>query len=467
MDSGSGKPLAAGAAEDTGARARPESAGGGPGLLRRLPRTEDAGWLFAILVLALLPRGVWAGLVAVDPNDGRLDDSVFYHNVAVSLARHHEFTNPLNGFPTAQWPPGYPFFLAGIYRLFGPTLYGARLANMLLSAGTAALVYLLALRLFDRRSALLAALLAAVFPGQVFFVSVLYSEILFTFMFVLALLLIVVSPGRAASRRAWWLVCLGVLAGAAALVRGQGLFLLPMAFAAWLLLGVPRARAFRWTIAVTGLALAVILPWTVRNYLVLGSPVFITSSLGGNLYTGHNDAGSDPIGPLIEEYGPLTKRGAEVKVGEVALRRGLRFMFTHPRDEMRLTAEKIRDLYRSDRSGLDLVEGYRTRKIMDDAARSALDHLADGFYFWVLAAAGLALVHAAHRREGAVLVPVVVVGLWTAGSVLFFGDPRFHFPIIPVFCVLAGRLAAVSRPVLLAAAPALMGVAVLPQVFAV
>lgn len=455
-------------APDAGDEARLEGEGNralgrGSAVRRSLP-WDEAGWIFAILAVGLLLRGYWAGALPVDPNDGRFDDSVFYHNVAVSLAREHEFSSPYSGLPTAQWPPGYSFFLAGIYWLLGPTLTGARVANMALGGGTAVLVYLLGLQLFERRTARLASLLAAVFPGQIFFVPVLYSEILFTFMFVLGLLLIVLALRCPVGQRRWWLLALGVLTGGAALVRGQGLFLPPMAFVAWKLLGVPWTRALTWTAAIAVLAVAVILPWTVRNYLVLGRPVLITTSFGGNFYMGHSNE-ADPIGRLLEEYGPLTEPGAEAKVGEIALRRGLQFMLTHPRDEVRLTAQKIRDLYRSDHVGLDLVEGGGKREFIRDSVRAALDHIADGFYFGVLAASGLALAIATRRRDGTVLVPVAVIGLWTAGSALFFGDPRFHFPVIPVFCLIAGRLA-VLRPVpLVAAAAVILVAAVVPQVF--
>jgi len=455
-------------APDAGDEARPEGEGDGAlgrgSALRRFLLWDEAGWIVAILAVGLLLRGCWAGAVTVDPNDGRFDDSVFYHNVAVTLVRQHEFSSPYSGLPTAQWPPGYSLFLAGIYWLFGPTLTGARVANMVLGAGTAALVYLLGLRLFERRTARLASLLAAVFPDQIFFVSVLYSEILFTFMFVLGLLFIVLAVRCPVGERRWWLLGLGLLTGGAALVRGQGLFLPPMAFVAWKLLGVPWTRALTWTAAVAVLAAAVILPWAVRNYLVLGRPVLITTSFGGNFYLGHSNE-ADPIGRLLEEYGPLTKPGAEAKVGEVALRRGLRFMLTHPRDEVRLTAQKIRDLYRSDHVGLDLVEESGKRKILRDGVRAALDHVADGLYFGVLAASGLALAIATGRRDGAVLVPVAVIGLWTAGSALFFGDPRFHFPVIPAFCLIAGRLAVLPRAPLAAAAAVILVAAVVPQVF--
>src|SRR3989304_8129749 len=110
--------------------AGPRRAANGP--LSRLVAGEHGDRLVLVFASALLVRGVWAGFATPDPLDGRCDDSVFYHRVAIFLAQGDGYTNPFTTFPTAQWPPGYSFFLAGIYWLFGTSLVGARLANVVL-----------------------------------------------------------------------------------------------------------------------------------------------------------------------------------------------------------------------------------------------------------------------------------------------------------------------------------------------
>ena len=432
-------------------------------LVTRLRGWEHTVPLLAIFLGALLVRGLWAAVAAVDPNDGRFDDSVFYYKVAVSLAQGHGYTGPWTGLPTAQWPPGYPFFLAGIYSLFGPTVAGARLANVALGAGTAALVYVLALRLFDKRTATLAGLLAAVFPGQIFFVSLVWSEVVFTFAFVLALLLIVLVVQVPRQQRQWWLVAAGLLFGAAALTRGQGLLLPIVALIAWGVFGRDWARALAWTGVTLACMVAVILPWTIRNYLVLDSPVFISTSLGSNFYYGHTDNREEDLRDLVVEYGPLTRPGAEADIGNAGLRRGLQFLVTHPAKEIRLTIEKVRDLYRDDYTGVYYLEGSQSQLVMDPRLKSSLKHLANSFYFSVVAVSALSLV-LWRRDKAALFFPLLVIGLWTLGSVVFFTSPRFHFPVMPVFCLLAGRAVAVSpRRALLLAVPAALGAVLIPQ----
>jgi 4-amino-4-deoxy-L-arabinose transferase-like glycosyltransferase len=433
-------------------------------MISRFLGWEHANQLLLIFAASLLVRGLWAGFATPDPNDGRFDDSVFYQNVTVNLVEGNGYTNPFTHFPTAQWPPGYPFFLAGIYYLFGPTLVGARLANVVLGAATAALTYLLALRLFDKRTAVAAALVMALFPSQIFFVSLVWSEVVFTFGFVLALLCIVMVLQAPDSQRRWWLLAAGLLSGAGALVRGQGFFLPIIAFVVWGALGREWMRSLKWT-AVTVVVMAlVILPWSVRNYVVLDSPVLVSSSFGGNFYMGHNKEGPEGVDHILEEYGPLSKDPrAEVVVGNAGLREGLKFLVTHPLDEVRMTGEKTRDLYRDDYIALDLIEGYGSRQIMDASLRNVLGHASNSVYFVVLAASGLALLGPWRERKGGLLFALLAIGVWTVGSMAFFTNPRFHFPIMPVFALLAGEALIMRQRRLLLLVPVALAAIVIPQ----
>jgi len=443
-----------------------ETAGGwrkGIAALSRLLEQEHVQRLALVFAVALLLRGFWAGFATPDPNDGRFDDSVFYHNAAINLSEGNGYTNPYTNFPTAQWPPGYSFLLAGIYYLFGPTLVGARLANVVLGAATAGVTYVVALRLSDKRTATGAGLLMAAFPSQIFFASLVWSEVTFTFGFVLALLCIVMALQAPESQRGWWLLGAGLLSGASTLVRGQGFFLPVIGFLTWGVLGPGWMRSLKWTaVAVVTMAL-VMLPWSVRNYLVLHSPVLVSTSFGGNFYMGHNAEGAEGVKHILEEYGPLTKPGAEVRVGDVALREGLKFLVTHPLKEIQMTGEKIRDLYRDDYIALDLVEGYGSRRVMNESVRNVLGHVANGFYFAVLAASGLALLGPRRKRDALLQFALLAIGVWTLDSLVFFTNPRFHFPIMPVFALLAGRALAVPRRRLLVLAPVVLAAVVIPQ----
>ena len=306
--------------------------------LGRIPGSRELPWLLLVFAIALTLRLLWVAFAVSDPNDGRFDDSVFYHVAASGLVRGYGYINAWSFLPTAQWPPGYPFFLAALYFPFGPTVVGAKLANAALGAATCLLVYGVGLRLFDRWTARIGALLLAVFPGQIFFSSLLWSETLFTFLLWLALFLIVRSPTQPTGPGARWIVVAGVVLGMATLVRQVSLAIPAAMLLYWGLTGGEWRQAARRTLLLTAAMLSVILPWSARNYLVLDSPVLISSSAGGNFWIGHHEGasgGMDSPAPLVAKYGPLSKPGAEVAVSDAGFREGLKFMTTHPEEELR------------------------------------------------------------------------------------------------------------------------------------
>ena len=146
----------------------------------------------------------------------------------------------------------------------------------------------------------------------------------------------------------------------------------------------------------------------------------------------------DSPAPLVTKYGPLSKPGAEVAVSQAGLREGLKFMRTHPEEELRLLGAKVRKLYESDSVGLDLNDHLGTKPFMGAPLRSMLERLSNTFYFVVLGMAGLSIPYWSFVRGRRPLLPLLVVGAMTAAPVIFFGDPRFHFPVIAAFSLLAG-----------------------------
>ncbi len=418
----------------------------------RLKRA-DVWWLVALVALALTLRLIWITYATADPTDGRFNDSVFYHLVGAYLAEGGTYTSPFTFLPTAQFAPGYSFFLAGLYWVFGDHITVAEIANAVLGAATVGVLYLLAMRLFDSKTARIAATLLAVFPGQVLFASVLFAEPLFTFAFILAILLMVVAGDRAPSGGWYWFVAFGVAVGVAALVRGAGLSLLIVAAVYWALSWRDWRTSVGWSAVAVAVTVLVLLPWTVRNYRTMDSFLLITSSAGINFWQGHHEGASGgdekSAGLLLERYGPLTEPGAEVAMSSAGYREGLRFARENPGEELLLLGKRFRALYLGgDVIALDLNEWWGQRPFIASELNAVLRPLTNAYYYLVLFIAALALVR--WRREGGQgpLVPLLVIAVLTAGHiVLFFGSPRYHFPMIPLFCLLAAwALAALPLP---------------------
>jgi 4-amino-4-deoxy-L-arabinose transferase-like glycosyltransferase len=196
---------------------------------------------------------------------------------------------------TAFRPPGCPYLLAGIYSLSGveraktPTrLRAGRIANALVGTAIVALIGVLCAQLFDRRVALVAMALGAVYLPLILVGGSLMSEPLFA-----ALLLgaqaAAIQHRRSAHRYRWALLA-GVLGGLAILTRANAAILL-----APLVVGVWDARP-RWSwpalappAALVAVVLAAVAPWTIRNAVVFDSFVPLSTQLGTALAGTYND----------------------------------------------------------------------------------------------------------------------------------------------------------------------------------
>ena len=208
-------------------------------LLSRLWTDAHLRWVLALFLLALVLRGAWVATINPNPLDGRFDDTLFYDKSAEALAEGKGYIN-FEKKPTARWPIGYSGLVASLYVVFGHNLLAPKALNVFLGAATVVAVYVLGARLFDRRVGLVAAALLALFPSQIFFSTLVMTEVLFAALLTLVALLVVLwtlppkadppegasdPPAKAASddRPATYkLLLLGLLVGYGAITRGEG-----------------------------------------------------------------------------------------------------------------------------------------------------------------------------------------------------------------------------------------------------
>jgi 4-amino-4-deoxy-L-arabinose transferase-like glycosyltransferase len=409
------------------------------------------GGALAVFALALVVRALWAGYAEADPTDGRFDDSVFYHQAARALAAGRGYVSPWTGEDTALFPPGYPFFLAGLYAIFGAEPQVGESANVLLGAATCGLAFALGGLLFGWRAGLAAGLMLTFFPGQALFVPALMSEGLFTFLFVAALLLAVLAARSRARDRFLLATATGLVAGLAALVRGEGLFIPLMVVPFWALAWAGWRAALKAGALVVAGMLALVLPWSARNYLVMDSPILLSSNIGGNFLMGRYAGTMERVAAVDELMAPyrgLSPKEQEVKMNGAGWREGLELVLTKPWREAQIAGPKLKALYDRDDDFLLHGEGFASGRRFDEPLRGALQWAANGYYFVVLGLAGLGAAAAWSRHRAAAVLLVWTALLWTLNETLMIADSRYHLPLVPVFAVLAAAgLVAVARAV--------------------
>jgi Dolichyl-phosphate-mannose-protein mannosyltransferase len=176
--------------------------------------------------------------------------------------------------------PGYPLFVALVYRIAGVHQLPVALAQMALFVGICLLVYATARMLAPPSLALAASAVTALYPPIPFFGALVLTEVLATFLFTAGMWAVVRAVHH---RSAGMFAFAGFLFGACALTRPV-FFLFPVALAMVGLIllplfGVrPRPRLIDWT-ALVAVSCLMLLPWFSYNYVTLGR--FTMSPAGG------------------------------------------------------------------------------------------------------------------------------------------------------------------------------------------
>lgn len=132
----------------------------------RADKLQADEWLLLIVlfVIALIPR-----VVALDTLVRTLVDEMPWVDGIRELwwRGDYELLRPMSG--TFPFTSLFPYVEAGFVELFGRNLVGLRLASSVTGAFTVLALYALARHLFDRTTAVMAAVLLAVFPPHIHF----------------------------------------------------------------------------------------------------------------------------------------------------------------------------------------------------------------------------------------------------------------------------------------------------------
>ncbi len=205
-------------------------------------------------------------------------------------------TDPEIGTTPYFRPPGYAFYLLPIYALTNGSYLAPRLVQMTLGLCSALLLFLIGRKLFGRAAGLAAAFFMATYWGLIFWEGELNDPSLFVFM-LSALLYILLRWTDTLNAR--WAALAGLIFGCYALMRPNILAFGPVV-ALWMLWWSARNGRVRRIVAswcaLAGITLLVVLPITIRNYVVSGEFVPIATYFGENLMIG-NSEDSDGITP--------------------------------------------------------------------------------------------------------------------------------------------------------------------------
>ncbi len=214
------------------------------------------------------------------------------HELALNLSSGKGYVFAEGGPPVFYWRPMYILFLAGIYKVFGPSLWLVQLFHSIFYALTVLILYVIAETVFDRRVALISALLLAIFPHALWHIPVITINSFYMFMMAI-LAFCLVKYFQNPSLRNGLLV--GISLGMASLTKGVTTMLPVPLLAVMLMLYWRRRKEIvsSWVMMILCLGLAMS-PWMVRNYLVSKGHIMLGYGWGSSYFGSIESFKHDP-----------------------------------------------------------------------------------------------------------------------------------------------------------------------------
>jgi 4-amino-4-deoxy-L-arabinose transferase-like glycosyltransferase len=455
--------------------------------------------LLLVMVLGLGLRLAYVRLIDTPP----FSDMADYETMALNLLDGHGLI--MSDLYRAYRPPGYPLLIAAIYWFGGASQYNVLLAQCLISVATVALAYLFTFHLFAsgpraasgngdappepsleqrerkndraRTIALVAAALFCFEESSIFFCGQMLTETLFTFLFVVWGWLLVRTVTRPSLGMA---TLIGMAGGLGVLVR-PNIGPLVVLGAYWFFKKSRRYYApppdnwqqfslvespFAPPAIILLYAFLVVSLWTVRNQVVLGRFVPVSTNSGVNFYLGHHeDFGYASFGDKEGIRRRLREEGShdEVVESKVFTRIALRFIERKPWEDMWNNLAKLDYLFLAPATWKSAVSPWLWWSYLDSPYRpwpwetqrrelrfwpilnEAGERVMPSYqkYFWeegrlplvswgwpmiYLTLAGLAW--SLFRREN-IGFPLWVIVVYTLVLVVYFTNARFRAPLLP------------------------------------
>jgi 4-amino-4-deoxy-L-arabinose transferase-like glycosyltransferase len=403
--------------------------------------------LTLVVIFALTLRLVNAFFIPGQGGDLIVSDMKGYDRAAIALLEQ----KPL-GVHTAErylfhplgsdtyHPPGYYYFLAGVYAAAGHSHMAVRVTQAFVDTLTCLLIYLVGKEIFGEAAGLLAATLAAVYPPLIFYTGVLLTESVTTFLLTGATWLLLRCLHTRRRARYVLLTIAGLLLGLSIVTRSALLTTVPVVLF-WLLSVAERwpgwSLAMRYALSLLMPIILVIAPITIRNYQIHGQFIPISTNGGVNFFLGHG--GSERLKNTVRN---LPEAWAEGEIIGISSRTqpeeeayfyqlGWEYIRGHALPTLRSLPGKLRNMY--------WASDYWPASDAQAKILRSIDLVFWRFVFLSLSLLGLLLFRSQEQRRAALLYLLI---LSTAAiPLIFWAQPRFRMPIVPCFVTLAAGTA--------------------------
>lgn len=411
--------------------------------------------LVLILVVAGALRLGW-GVATLDETPETWQeggDQFSYWYYGNEIADGNGYIGYVTGEATSYYPIGYPATLAAVFWVqehtpipdHQPT--GVAVFHAILSTASVLFVFLIGRAALGEPAGLVAAAITALTANLVLYVASYALETTFVFWALAALAVLVTHDWTAGPPTGARVLAFGAVLGVAGMVRP---FCMP--FLVVLFIGVLLTKA-GWKRAVlsTGLAvlpfIALVIPWTIRNYDALDSFVPISTNLGDTACMDRSMSSRGGFAWAAHE-GCAAPDLPEAERSRENLSKAIDFVITHPMKEVELWWLRFGKMVEHGHAGLGETEGIHGQWL-DDGERELVAGVAD-WTFWITAVLGtLGVLSLIRRGDRATLVPrlaiLVAFAILLAIPLLLWGNPRFHVPLLPFLAIGTAAVPGVIR----------------------
>lgn len=250
---------------------------------------------------------------------------------------------------TCYIPPLFVYFLTAVLKL-GGTMVTIQVINLLFLQAASFTLYKFAKKFTSVGVALIAYTLISFYLPNWLLAAAVEPNALNLLLLALTVKLLYDTYQEPTTKR--WLL-LGLLSGAQTLVRPD-MLLGAVCFAAWMLLSLHKrgmtSAAVRGVLQAAAVALLLIMPWTVRNYLAFHKFVLVSANSGYNFYLGNNpgatggfeqDTTKQGVREDFEQIQSFSIAHSQVETDHYVFHLGLVWASQHPVDLVLLDLKKI------------------------------------------------------------------------------------------------------------------------------
>jgi 4-amino-4-deoxy-L-arabinose transferase-like glycosyltransferase len=378
-------------------------------------------WLLVALIVRVAYAWQLSGLEKSDPAE--------YDAIAWNVAQGLGFTNRGYG-EHESWvrrPPGFPFLLAGVYVLFGHSLFAARMAQCVVGVLLCAITCAVTASIADRSTVRAVAAAAALYPYLIYYSGYIMSENLASLLFYVAIWFVSESQGDLLASALG-----GVFLGLSGLTRSFFLgFLLPLG--AWMVTATPsKFAASRSFVAVVLGVVIVVSPWMFRNRHLTGTLIPVqTGSVAyrWHLWFSQDDFWAPDSWQRFQDRNPelsVERRVlSDIDLDRKLAREAVAYVVSDPVRYLRSCGRKFLWFWRPSTYAFTGAATLRN---------SAWWISIVAYLIWLPAFLYGLLLLWRSGLKGRLLVWIVAY-VTAFHTFYWYGSPRFRFPIYPVFLI--------------------------------